>query len=297
MTKVKVLCVGAAVVDFVFYLDTFPQRAEKYGTETASVVGGGCAASAAVAVARLGGSAVLGARLGDDRIGDLILADLSAEGVDVSNVTRTAGARSSFSSILVDAQGERQIVNYRGAGLVLDTGWFGAQTELGAVLTDTRRTGAALDALDLARSRGIPGIVDGEAPIDPAILSRASHVAFSMQGLRSLVPDRNPAEALQQIADTHGCWSAVTDGEHGVWFTGASGIDHIPAFPVKPRDTLGAGDVWHGAFALSLAEGRAEPQAIRFANAAAALKCLKTGGRDGCPSRADVTEFLQETSR
>lgn len=291
-----ILCVGAAVVDFVFHLEQLPLKAEKYGTETAAIVGGGCAANAAVAIARLGGQAVLGARLGDDQIGDLVLSDLAREGVEVANVTRTQGGRSSFSSVIIDAQGERQIVNFRGAGLVLDTSWFAGLGPVAAVLTDTRRVDAAIDALIFAKSRGVPGIVDGEAPIDPAILKEASHAAFSMQGLNSLEPGADPETALRLVADVYGCWACVTDGEKGVWHTDAGQIRHTPAHQIQPVDTLAAGDVWHGAFALYLAEGHPEAEAIRFANAAAALKCMTTGGREGSPSRASVTQYLKENS-
>ncbi|WP_422048686.1 PfkB family carbohydrate kinase [Shimia sp.] len=291
----RILCVGAAVVDFVFHLPTLPNRAEKYGTEEADIVGGGCAANAAVAIARMGGEAVLGARLGEDSIGDMIVADLAREGVDVSHVTRTAGAQSSYSSVLIDAQGERQIVNFRGAGLVLKTDWFDGLTDLGAVLTDTRRVDAALAALELAGARGIPGILDGEAPIDPALMGAASHVALSMQGLRSLYPEADIEDALLQIAQEHDCWACVTDGADGVWFTEGDAVRHVTAFPITPIDTLGAGDVWHGIFALMLAEGMGAEEAIRHANGAAALKCLTKGGRAGAPSRAQLNDFLKET--
>jgi sulfofructose kinase len=292
----KVLCVGSAVVDFVFHLETLPDLPQKYGTEDAMLVGGGCAANAAVAIARLGGDAVLGARVGDDRIGDMILADLAAEGVDVANVTRNPGGRSSYSSVYIDAAGERQIVNFRGAGLVLDTSWFPAVTGVDAVLTDTRRVEAAIAALKLARARGVPGIVDGEEPIDPEILVQASHVAFSMQGIRSLLPDHGPEDALMILARAHDIWAAVTDGGNGIWYTDRDDVVHVPAFPIRAVDTLGAGDIWHGAFALALAEGQGEADAIRFASATAALKCMKPGGREGCPDRAAVTQFLKENA-
>ena len=290
----KVLCVGSAVIDFVFHLETLPDLPQKYGTEDALLVGGGCAANASVAVARLGGEAVLGGRVGDDRIGDMILADLAAEGVDVSNVTRNVGGRSSYSSVYIDAAGERQIVNFRGAGLVLDTSWFSDLTGIDAVLTDTRRVEAAVAALKLARARGVPGIVDGEEPIDPEILVQASHVAFSMQGIRSLLPDHRPEEAIRLLAREHDIWVAVTDGPNGVWYGGADDVAHVQAFPIRAVDTLGAGDIWHGAFALALAEGQTEAEGVRFANATAALKCTKPGGREGCPDRAAVARFLQE---
>jgi len=290
----KVLCVGSAVIDFVFHLEALPCLPQKYGTEDAALVGGGCAANAAVAVARLGGEALLGARVGDDRIGDMILSDLADEGVDVSCVTRTAGARSSYSSVYIDAAGERQIVNFRGEGLVLETGWFADVSDVDAVLTDTRRVAAAVAALKRARELGVPGVVDGEEPIDLEILRQASHVAFSKQGIQSLCPDLSPQDALVGVAREHDIWAAVTDGGNGVWYTAPDGIEHVPAFPIRPVDTLGAGDIWHGAFALALAEGQSEIDGIRFANATAALKCLKTGGREGCPTRAEVVRFLED---
>lgn len=293
----SILCVGGAVVDFVFNLDELPQKAEKYGTDSATIVGGGCAANAAVAISRLGGRAVLGARMGMDSIGNLIVADLASEGVDVSHVTRTHGGHSSYSAVFIDAKGERQIVNFRGSGLVLETDWFEKVDDVAAVLTDTRRVDAAIAALRFAKSRGVPGIVDGEAPIDLSILPEASHVAFSMQGLESLVPDTAPEVALLQIAETYDCWACVTDGAQGVWFTDAGKVRHEAAFPIEPVDTLAAGDVWHGAFALTLSEGMTEAEAIRFASAAAALKCMTTGGRDGSPSRDAVTQYLKENSK
>ena len=291
----KVLCVGAAVVDFVFYLPQLPSRPEKYGTEDARIVGGGCAANAAVAVARLGGHAMLAARMGDDRVGEMVLADLHAEAVDVSNVIPTKGGQSSYSSVVVDAAGERQIVNFRGRDLQFDTGWFDDIEGLGAVLTDTRRVGAAVAAMELAKARGIPGIVDGEAPVDPAILYPASHIALSMQGLRSLYPDTHPQTALGLVAKTYGGWACVTDGASGVLFTDTDtgSINHHPAHAIEAVDTLAAGDIWHGAFALCLAQGAGEPEAVRFASAAAALKCTRHGGRAGCPNRQETLEFLK----
>ncbi|WP_435230102.1 PfkB family carbohydrate kinase [Pseudopelagicola sp. nBUS_20] len=292
----KVLCVGAAVVDFVFHLPNLPSKAEKYGTEHAETVGGGCAANAAVAIARLGGQALLGARLGNDAIGELVVSGVEAEGVDVSNVTRTTGARSSFSSVYIDQNGERQIVNFRGEGLILETKWFVEIPNLDAVLVDTRRFSAAVDALKLARKLGIPGVLDGEAPVDVALLNYASHAAFSMQGLRDLKPDREPETALLELTEEFGCWICVTDGENGVWYLHDRVIRHCPAFTVKSVDTLGAGDIWHGAFALSLAQGKAEKEAIYYANAAAALKCTRIGGRNGAPNRQDMEKFLKENT-
>ncbi|MEM9268992.1 MAG: PfkB family carbohydrate kinase, partial [Pseudomonadota bacterium] len=115
----RVLVCGSAVVDFVFKVTDFPTQAEKYRAEDAQIVGGGCAANAAVAIQRLGGEAQLAARLGEDPIGDMILAGLRRERVDLAGVLRGPG-RSSFSSITVDDRGERQILNYRDDSLMPD---------------------------------------------------------------------------------------------------------------------------------------------------------------------------------
>ena len=87
-------------------------------------------------------------------------------------------------------------------------------------------------------------------------------------------------------------WLAVTLGPRGVLFMEDGGIAHLPAFPIEAVDTLGAGDVWHGAFALALAEGQGEREAVRFASAVAAIKCTRFGGRAGTPTRDEVERFL-----
>lgn len=289
-----VLVIGVAVVDFIFAVDAFPDRAAKYRARGAEVVGGGCAANAAVAIARLGGVARIGARLGDDPLGDLIVDDLVAEGVDTSLVRQSEGARSSFSSVFVDAQGERQIMNFRGSGLTAETGWIRSASRCGAVLADTRWSEGATEALRLARDWNVPGVVDAEAPMDEDVLAEASHIAFSRDGLLSFAGAGDLLAALARADEVLPGWVCVTDGAEGTWHMDGGRPVHSPAFPVEVKDTLAAGDVWHGAFALALAEGQDERRAVRFANAAAGLKCTTFGGRKGCPSRAELDQFLKE---
>ncbi len=292
----RISVVGMAVVDFILSVDEFPAEARKFTASDALIVSGGCAANAAVAVQRLGGEATLAARLGDDAIADLILSELAAEGVRTDLIDRSSEGRSSFSSVLVDSAGARQIVNFRGSGLTENIDWLDRLPAADAVLVDTRWTAGALAALEIAKNCGIFGIVDAEAPIDPAFLNCASHVAFSRHGLLSLTLETELARALKDIGRQVPGWACVTDGENGVYYATDAGIEHVPAFKVQARDTLGAGDIWHGAFALRLAEGATEVEAIIFANAAAALKCMKFGGRSGCPDRAATEMFLKENS-
>lgn len=289
----QVLVVGVAVADLVMQVESLPRLAEKYRAADASITVGGCAANAAIAVARLGGEAALGARLGADLVGDLIAGKLAQEGIDLSMCDRRTGARSSFSSIYVDAAGDRQIVNYRGMGLA-ETLDFSAAARPDAVLADNRWPQLTAAALAMARSWGVPGIVDAEAPFDTEAVRAASHIAFSLQGLTDYAPGIPVEDALRRAQAEFGAWVAVTDGPNGVWYTDGDAIAHIPAFPITAVDTLGAGDIWHGAFALRLAEGAEAPEAIRFANAAAALKCQSFGGVATCPHRPETEAFLEE---
>ena len=293
----RVLVAGMAVADFIFQVDRMPARAEKYRARDARVAGGGCAANAAVAVVRQGGEALLAARLGGDQVGDLILAGLAAEGVDTRLVRRAPGGMSSFSSIYVDAAGERQIMNFRGSGLPETADWLTQTHGAEAVLADNRWPALTRKVLALARTAGIPGIVDAEAPVTPDDLIGASHIAFSMQGLADFAPGAAAADALRLARGETGAWVCVTDGASGVLFLDGDTLAHVPAIAIRPVDTLAAGDIWHGAFALLLAEGAPERQAIIHANATATLKCLAFGGREGCPDRAATGNFLKENEQ
>ncbi|MEL6600191.1 MAG: PfkB family carbohydrate kinase [Pseudomonadota bacterium] len=290
----SIFLVGMAVADFVFDVEEMPRTAEKHRATGARIVGGGGAANAAVAISRLGGTAHLAGRLGTDPVGDVIASGLEAEGVDLSQTSRTAGAVSSYSSVFIGRDGERQIVNFRGAGLPDRPAW--STPPVDAVLVDTRWEAGALEAMNLANTRGVPGVVDAEAPVPLPVIAAASHVAFSMQGLVDLTGLTDPEAALRAARVHTPAWLAVTDGANGVWTLDGDRLDHHPAERVAVVDTLGAGDIWHGAFALALAEGRDEPSAVRFASAAAALKCTRPGGRDGAPTRQDLDRYLKETA-
>ncbi|MEL6297178.1 MAG: PfkB family carbohydrate kinase [Pseudomonadota bacterium] len=291
----RVLVAGVAVADFVFALDALPTTPEKYKARDADIMIGGCAANAAIAIARLGGDAMLAARLGDDLVADLIASSLAGEGVDARLLQRTAHARTSFSSVFVDAAGERQIVNYRGAGLTEATDWLATDEPVAAVLADNRWPALAEAAMALAADRSVPGIIDAEPGTDLACLRAATHVAFSRPGLKALTGHAAIETGLRAAHGLVPGWIAVTDGANGVYVVANDGaIAHVPGYTVDVRDTLAAGDVWHGAFALRLGEGTDELEAARFANAVAAIKCTQFGGVKGTPGRLAVDQLIEE---
>ena len=291
-----VLCVGIATLDQIFRVAEMPARAEKYRAHDLLVTGGGTAANGAVAIARLGGRASMLTMLGDDPVGDAIVAGLEREGVDASAIRRAAGRRSPLSAILVDEAGERMIVSYSDRALPGDPAWL-PQSLAGAdaVLGDTRWQEGSARLFAAARAAGVPAILDGDrAPTEvPDLMALATHVALSMQGLRDLTGCDDPRAGLARLGPSRTGWLGVTDGAAGVFFWEDGAIAHEPAFPVAVVDTLGAGDTWHGAFALALAEGRSERDAIRFASAVAAAEAGALDRRGGAPTRAEVEAFLR----
>jgi len=285
-----------ATVDFLFEVDCMPANAEKYIAGNAQIIGGGGAANAACAIAKLGGHALLSARVGDDMIGKLIIKELESQSVDCSSIIVSDAARSSYSSVLLDAHGERQIVNYRGCDLSDDVSAINL-AEPSAVLADGRWTNGTIASLKLAGVNGIPGVLDAEAPCNPEVLALASHVAFSRQGLESLVGRLNNVSdietALRKVAKSYPVWLAVTDGGNGVYLLNNGEFFHEPTSTIDVLDTLGAGDVWHGAFAYWLGCGNNEMESVRFANATATLKCSRPGGGRSCPDLAEVMALLR----
>jgi sulfofructose kinase len=289
------LCVGIATLDHVFGVESFPVTAEKHRAKDLTVVGGGLAANAAVAAARLGGRVMMAARLGEDAAGAAIVAEFEAEGVDCSLVRRWPGRRSPISAVMVDNAGERLVLSYQDPEMPVAPEWMPEDLPAGidCVLGDTRWPEGARHLFGLARTAGRIAVLDGDRKADAALMAAATHVAFSEQGLAEMTGIADPAAALAAVATTAGGWVAVTLGGRGVLHWDGRRPALTPAFRVEAVDTLGAGDVWHGAFALALAEGKGESAAIVFANAAAALKCTRFGGRAGAPKRAEVEAFMK----
>ncbi len=295
----SVTCIGIAVRDFVFQVDALPDGAGKFYAQDFQEVTGGVAANAAIAVARLGGKAQFIGRVGDDGVGSSILADMEAVGVGTDGVLLMEGTSSPMSTILVDQNGERTIVNHTSPTLFVggDTASAAQLNGADAVLVDVRWPDGALRALEAAASKGIPSVFDYDRPMPDRgaeLLAKASHVAFSQSALEVTAKTSDPGVGLAAMAEHTDAWLAVTLGGEGVVWRDDGSTCHLPAFEVDVVDTAGAGDVFHGALALALAEGQSEASAVRFAAAAAALKCTRRGAGRGAPQRAEVETLLKE---
>jgi sulfofructose kinase len=296
-----VACAGIVTLDHIFQIDALPTHEGKYSATGHLTIGGGVAANAAAAVVKLGGAASFIGCVGDDDAGDNVIAQFLELGIATDSMQRIANHSTPISFILVDRAGQRELVNFVPDDFFSSANpWFADDVgEADVVLVDCRWPAGAVHSLGSARERSLPSVVDVDRPIDAAphtetgqIMDLGTHLIFSRSALTATMNDERLVDALRSAAERSGAWVAVTDGERGVSWVEDGRVRHQPAFHVDAVDTLGAGDVFHGAFALALAEGRGERDAVRFASAAAALKCTSFGGRAGIPDRAAVDALL-----
>jgi sulfofructose kinase len=294
--SLPILTVGALTMDTIFRLERLPEHSGKFIPLDAVEVAEGMAAAQAASIARLGGKAALWASAGDDNVGDRLIAQIEAEGVDCSRVRRVRGGRSGFSSIFMDVTGQTMIVPRYDPDLMAAPEAAPDLSGIAAVMTDVRWPGAAALALSAAKAAGIPAILDADmaaVEVLKQLVPLATHIVASESAAKLLTGAVEPEAAAWRLADKYGAFVAVTAGADGCWWTEGGALQHTPAPKITAIDTLAAGDVFHGAFALKLVEGAPMAETITFASAAAAIKCTRFGGRLGCPTREEVEAFLK----
>jgi sulfofructose kinase len=298
----KILCSGIAVQDIIMRVENFPAPGAKVHASEFIITGGGCAANAAVTIARLGGRVAFAGPLGGagDPVSNRIVTDLNAEGIDCSGAVRVDGGTASVSLILLDANGEKTIATRRGVGLgkVLPVNAERLVADADAVLVDNRFPDFVTAMCHAAHARKSSIVIDLDlaTQVDDPLLALGTHVVSSAEALRGTTGLDDYGAGLKRLSEHVSGFLAITDGPNGIYWLDHGGLRHMPAFKVKAIDSLAAGDAFHGAFTLSLAEGRDLASAMRFASATAALKCTKFGGASGAPRRNEVEEFLKRQS-
>ena len=290
--RVDVLCAGYACWDLIFEVGHHPGPDEKCFASALFSSGGGPAANAAVTVARLGGAAAFAGYLGDDFFGGLHLDELRAEGV-IPFVLR-GSSPTPLSVILVKPGGARTVISHKAETPVVPPGSLDfTELEPAVILLDGHEPALSTFLARHAREKRIPVVLDagsvhaGTAGLAPV----ADYLLASEKFARDFTGEPAPAAAAEKLAQI-APFVAVTLGAKGlVWRAGAE-AGSLPAVPVDAVDTTGAGDIFHGAFALEIARGASPLAALDLAGAAAALGCAKIGARRGIPTREELDRFL-----
>jgi len=297
MPALKMIAVGNACATSVFRVAAVPTLPAKVLADQMCRIADGMAVSAACAFTRLGGTAAAWARVGDDADGAFIKHSLSEAGLDVSGIRSFRGGRSAQVAVIVDGTGNRLVVPYQDPQLHAAADWLPLESLAGAgvVHCDPRWPEGAEAALHAARARGIPTMLDGDvAPVEilRKLVPLADYAVFSDAGLLAYTQLGDVPAALRAVAATHGGHVGASCGPEGYFWAEGDAIRHVAAPAIAAVDTLAAGDVFHGALALAILEGRPPAAAAAFACTAATLKCGRFGGRLGCPTRAEVDAAL-----
>ncbi|MFJ4105158.1 PfkB family carbohydrate kinase [Amycolatopsis japonica] len=287
----RVLLAGLCTVDQIQRVAEIPAPGEKVRSLSMDVAAGGPATNAAVTVAALGAGATLLTVAGAHPLAALARADLEAHGVDLVDLDPERPDPPAISAIVVrDSDGERTVVSrnaHASSRFVLSMRYFYRQVphsedEMpGCVLLDGHHPEVALAVARWAKDRKVPVVLDAGSwkPVFPELLPLVDVAACS-----SLYRGDDPHE--------HGVPVVITTaGPEPVRWSTTDGSGAVPVPVARARDTLGAGDVWHGAFAYAVARGTGDvPGWIGFANEVAAERVRHEGPRSWTAAVAKMGE-------
>ena len=288
-----VLCVGHASFDLTMTVALHPGPDEKCSATGLVQGGGGPAANAAVAVARLGGRAAFAGYLGEDVYGCEHLSELQRDGVSTDLVMRGTYP-TPLSFILVKPTGHRTVVNAR-----LGTPFLGldqidfAGCSPQVILFDGHEHVISSPLAESSRNHGIITVLDAGSVRQGTLelMPLVDYLIASERFAQDFTGEQDFGRAfglLKQQAPS----VVVTLGERGLRWSRYGEEGSLPAFSIEAVDTTGAGDTFHGAFALEIARRASFVSALVFASAAAALSCRSLGGRAGIPMRHEVQGLM-----
>jgi ribokinase len=277
--------VGSYGVGLTFEVERVPDAGETLVGERFRTDHGGKGSNQAVGAARLGARVSFLTAVGDDAFATEARRLWVSEGVDARSVVEIPGATMA-GAILVERGGENRIVIAPGALASLTPQHVdGFATSIAAadvclvqleIPVETARR-----ALDLARAAGVRSVLN-PAPAPARPLSRAL-----LELVDYLTPNATEAARLGQAVEAVGTL-VLTLGPEGAQL----GHERISAFPARPLDTTGAGDAFNAAFAVALAEGRPESEAVRWGCAAGAHMVERAGVIPGLPTRIELEQRL-----
>ena len=292
-----VVGMGLNSVDFLCVVPEFPSPNSKMKMLQFSKQGGGQVATAMVALSRWGVKTKYIGKVGDDELGQFSLDSIRQEAVDVSSVIIELNATSQFAMIIVDGStGERTILWNRDERLMYRKGELRKEEVCsGKILhLDGHDIHAALQCARWAREEGIPTVIDLDKaePLTSELIKQTDFIITSSRFPMMYTGISDQKKALLELQKYTSGFLCSTLGDDGAVALVNGEFLHIEGLKVNAVDTTGAGDVFHGGFIYGLLQNWEVVQILRFANAAAALKCKELGGRSGIPSLEAVQEFF-----
>jgi ribokinase len=302
----RIAVVGSANTDLTTFSDTFPRPGETIFGKSFDLGFGGKGANQAVAARLCGADVVMVAKVGNDLFGEATVKNFASFGIDTTHVRIVDGVSSGVAPIFVESNGQNRIIVVKGANDMLKPADVDAAAEsLRSVNTIVLQFEIPLETVyytvQFARKHNIHCIVN-PAPALPANLSELAAAEY-------FIPNETEAEVITGIAvhstdEAKKCASTLlqkgfrkiilTLGARGSLLATTGGTELMPPFSVTPRDTTGAGDAFIGSFAVFLAEGLPEKEALLRANLYAALSTQRVGTQKSFPKRS---EFEAEWSR
>lgn len=295
--RVDVVGIGQSSLDHVCVVDGLPRFAGKAAIERYHRLPGGQVATALLACARLGLRAAFVGAVGDDDAAEAVLAPLRAGGVDLADVRVASEAPTQMAVILVDrTSGERTVLWHRDRALAIQPAHLHRRSISGARLLhlDGGDPDAGTWAARVAREEGIPVTLDVDTPT-PGLSELLPLVDFpivSQSFAETYFGTTSHRAALGALVASGARMAVVTLGEIGALAQAGETTYESPGFRVAVRDTTGAGDVFHAAFAWAVLGGMGPERALRVSNAAAAMSVRFLGAQGGLPTRPELEAFL-----
>lgn len=289
--QIDLLCVGHASYDLVFSVPHHPGPDEKTVADSLIGCGGGPAANAAVAAAKLGYSAAFCGYLGDDVYGNAHLKELRDHGIDTRLVVRGESA-TPLSAVLVKPDGKRALVNYKGDTKALPNGSVDfEQLAPKVILFDGHEPNISLTLMEKLAINPVPTVLDAGSMHEgtQALMDKVDYLVCSEKFALQCAGDEQ--SALTRLAELAPA-VVITLGERGLIWQRGTESGRLAAPPITAIDTTGAGDAFHGAFAAALTSGAEWPELLRYASAAGAYCCTQLGARPGLPSREQHQALL-----
>lgn len=291
-SQFDVICVGMACYDQIFCIDNHPDADSKVVANAYLGSGGGPAANAAVTVSRLGLKAAFIGYLGNDIYGDQHWQELAAEGVDTSLVKRGSNP-TPLASILVKPNGDRALISFKGDTRPLSNAALPNKLiACRCMLFDGHEPEISPQLADYCHQQNIPTVLDAGSVHTGtlALLDKVDYLVCSEKFAQQLTGQDQPdIKVISEKAKA----VVITLGARGlVWQIGQE-TGALPAYSVNAIDTTGAGDAFHGAFAAAIAQDMDWDATIRYASAAGAICCTKTGARFGIPYQKEIDSFFR----